>query len=136
MGIDPTLSSNQITRQGFRLISGYYPWEMPDNVSFDVIVLLAVIEHFPPDQYVSVAQGCVQHLRPGGKLIITVPGPKVDPILFVLVKLGIVHGMSLEEHHGFQPDDTPKIFSEPDFRLIEARRFQLGLNHLFVFERS
>jgi hypothetical protein len=44
--------------------------------------------------------------------------------------------MSLEEHYGFEPDDTRRIFAEPGFKLIYHARFQLGLNHLFVFERG
>jgi hypothetical protein len=43
--------------------------------------------------------------------------------------------MSLEEHFGFEPKDTPRIFSNPRFKLITHTSFQLGLNNLFVFER-
>jgi hypothetical protein len=43
--------------------------------------------------------------------------------------------MSLEEHYGFEPADTKRIFAAPHFRLLHGSRFQGGLNHLFVFER-
>jgi len=52
------------------------------------------------------------------------------------VAFHLIDGMSLEEHHGYEVSQTTKIFSPPDFRLVLHRRFQLGLNHLFVFERT
>ncbi|HTI68844.1 MAG TPA: class I SAM-dependent methyltransferase [Candidatus Limnocylindria bacterium] len=136
MGIDPVLPSNTQTAQGFTLVRGYFPGDLPANAGpFDAIVMLAVLEHFPDDQTTALADGIAKFLRPGGRLIITVPSPAVDQILDVLVKLRLVHGMSLEEHHGFDVNNTPKIFGEPRFRLIKRGTFQLGLNNLFVFER-
>ncbi len=44
--------------------------------------------------------------------------------------------MSLEEHYGFEPGDTAVIFAGPRFRLLHHSRFQLGLNHLYVFEKQ
>jgi len=43
--------------------------------------------------------------------------------------------MPLEEHYGFDPTDTLRIFAEPRFKLVRHERFQPGLNHLFVFAR-
>ena len=69
-------------------------------------------------------------------MIITVPSPFVDQILKVLTTLRLVHGMSVEEHHGYDIKQTAQIFSAPNFRLLSHERFQLGLNNLFVFERT
>jgi hypothetical protein len=60
----------------------------------------------------------------------------VDAILAVLTRLRLVHGMSLEEHHGYDITDTPKVFGPPAFRMLLHDTFQLGLNHRFVFERT
>lgn len=137
LGIDPVLPENRTTRQGFRLLRGYFPGDIPaDAGPFDVIVMLAVLEHFPPDQYGPLRDGCARLLRPGGRLVITVPSPAVDAILEVLVRLRLVHGMSLEEHHGYEVDQTGSIFPAPQFRTVCRETFQLGLNNLFVFERT
>jgi SAM-dependent methyltransferase len=135
LGLDPTLKT-PIPGAGFNLIPGYFPQAMPPGELFDAITMLAVLEHFPNEAHRALATGCARHLRPGGRIIITVPAPLVDQILKVLTTLKLVHGMALEEHHGYDIAETAKIFQEPDFRLLRHERFQLGLNHLFVFERT
>ncbi|KAB2664167.1 MAG: class I SAM-dependent methyltransferase [Verrucomicrobia bacterium] len=137
MGIDPTLPASTRSRQGFRMIRGYFPDALPaDAGPFDVIVMLAVLEHIPADKLDTLARGCARLLKPGGRLVITVPSPAVDAILGVLTTLRLIHGMSLEEHHGYEIAQTPAVFPEPAFRLELHDTFQLGLNHRFVFERT
>ena len=134
MGIDPTLKTN--TRIGpVQLWAGCFPQDLPAVEPFDVITMLATLEHFPPAQYDSLKNGCARFLKPGGRLIITVPSPAVDQILKVLKWLRLIDGMSLEEHHGYDVGRTPAIFSEDLFVLRRRATFQLGLNNLFVFER-
>ena len=98
--------------------------------------MLAVLEHFPPGAYGPLREGCEKYLKPGGKLLITVPSPAVDHILAVLKFLRLVDGMSLEEHHGYEVAQTETIFPAPKFRLARRATFQLGLNNVFVFERT
>jgi 2-polyprenyl-3-methyl-5-hydroxy-6-metoxy-1,4-benzoquinol methylase len=135
IGIDPTLPQD-VNAERFRLVAGLFPQDMPSAEPFDAITMLAVLEHFPAPAYASLSEGCRRFLKPGGKVIITIPSPAVDRILNVLVALHLIDGMSLEEHHGYEVSGTAKIFCPPDFRLVLHRRFQLGLNHLFVFERT
>jgi hypothetical protein len=97
--------------------------------------MLAVLEHIPTAAQPALADACHELLSPGGRVIITVPAKAVDHILAVLRWLRLIDGMSLEEHYGFEPADTGRIFAAPGFRMIHCSKFQLGLNHLFVFER-
>jgi len=60
----------------------------------------------------------------------------VDNVLKVLTVLKLVDGMSLEEHHGYKPEDTDKIFAKPRFELVTRKTFQLGFNNLFVFRKK
>jgi 2-polyprenyl-3-methyl-5-hydroxy-6-metoxy-1,4-benzoquinol methylase len=134
LGVDPTLSEDHdLGRIQFK--AGYFPAAIPaGSEPFDVITLLAVLEHFPEAAYASLGADCARWLKPGGRLIITVPSPLVDHILAVLKSLRLIDGMSLEEHHGYDIRRTPAVFA-PHFRLIRHQRFQLGLNHLFVFTK-
>jgi len=134
VGIDSDLAQRSVHAR-YELIPGTFPEALAPREPFDAITLLAVLEHVPTHRQADLARACASHLAPGGRLVITAPGPLVDPILDVLKFLRIIDGIRLEEHHGFDPSDTPTIFGAHGFELLEASRFQLGLNHLFVFRR-
>jgi len=68
-------------------------------------------------------------------VILTVPSPLVDHILALLRFLGLIDAMTLEQHYGFDPRQTVPLFNSSGFRLIRHRKFELGLNNLFVFEK-
>lgn len=95
--------------------------------------MLAVLEHIPARE--ALARECARVLRPGGRVVITVPKPAVDRILAVLLSLRLIHGMSLEQHEGYDVRRTSPIFEAAGLRLLRRRTFQLGLNCLFVFEK-
>jgi 2-polyprenyl-3-methyl-5-hydroxy-6-metoxy-1,4-benzoquinol methylase len=103
---------------------------------FDAITMLAVLEHMPASSFAAVGAAAARLLRDGGRLIVTVPEPAVDRIVELLQLLRLAEGMSLEQHHGFSPAETRGIFEPHGLRIVRHRRFQLGLNNLFVFERS
>lgn len=134
IGIDPTLP-HDVDEKNYRLIAGEFPRDLPEMPPFDAITMLAVLEHFPEAAYPALIEGCHAFLRSGGRLIVTVPSPAVDYVLKVLLALRLAHAMSIEEHHGYDVSETREIFGPPGFRLLHYGRFQLGLNHLFVFER-
>ena len=134
LGVDPTLKADAAWGR-IQLKAGFFPQAIPvGSEPFDAITMLAVLEHFPDSQYAGLSANCAKFLKPKGKVIITVPSAMVDRILVVLKGLRLIDGMSLEEHHGYDTSRTEAVFSS-HFRLICHRRFQLGLNNLFVFEK-
>lgn len=133
-GIDPLLEK-EVKTDLYHLIPGYFPDVVPQGKTFDVITMLAVLEHIPADKQEAMVENCWKYLNPGGRVVITVPSPTVDHILAVLTFLRLVDGMSLEEHYGFEAKDTGKLFTGKRFKMLHHSTFQLGLNHLFVFEK-
>lgn len=133
VGIDPEASTTG-DRDGVRLIRGSFPTDAPAE-RFDAITMLAVIEHLPAAEYPAVGDVAARLLGEGGRLIVTVPEPAVDRIVHLLQRVGLADGMAIHEHRGFASRQTLAIFDRPRFRLVHHRRFQLGLNNLFVFER-
>jgi 2-polyprenyl-3-methyl-5-hydroxy-6-metoxy-1,4-benzoquinol methylase len=132
VGIDPNLGTS-VDQGPLRLIAGRFPEALNDVEPFDAITMLAVLEHIPLDEQQRWAAACVRLLRPAGYLIITTPSPIVDGILRLLKSMRVIDGMSLEEHYGFEPSRVPPLFTDVSMELVEARRFQLGCNNLFVF---
>jgi hypothetical protein len=65
--------------------------------------------------------------------VITVPSPAVDSILHVLIKLRLMRGTAVHEHHGFEPASVAPAFLRAGYLPVVSRRFQLGLNNLFAF---
>jgi SAM-dependent methyltransferase len=115
-------------------VRGRFPTDLRDRGPYDVIALLAVFEHVPDDDRPAFVAACRALLRPGGRVVLTVPAPLVDRIVELLRRLRLVHGMDIEAHHGYRPEKTPMYFADAGMRLVTHERFELGLNHLFVFE--
>ena len=132
VGIDPDAPAS--ARAGVRMVRGRFPDDAPDQ-RFDAITMLAVVEHLAVSSYAGVGAAAARRLAPGGRLIVTVPEPAVDRIVELLQRLRLAEGMSLHEHHGFRTAATRAIFEPAGFTLLTHRRFQLGLNNVFVFER-
>lgn len=131
-GVDPV--AEPFRGDGVEILRGAVPGEprLP-SASFDCVALLAVLEHVAdPD---ALGRECFRLLRPGGRVVATVPHPFVDRLLAAGIRLRLLDGMDSERHHGFDVAETPGIFARAGFRLVGQERFQLGLNRLFVFQR-
>lgn len=133
IGMDPR--AVVVERPGVKLMSLSFAEGMPFNAaSFDVITALATLEHIPNKE--SFARESARLVRPGGRVIITVPTPFADLIVHLLVWLRLADGLSMDEHHGFEPSEVPAIFQRHGFTVAHSGRFQMGLNRIFVLERT
>jgi 2-polyprenyl-3-methyl-5-hydroxy-6-metoxy-1,4-benzoquinol methylase len=119
----------------FAYIQGSFPRDLPAGEAFDVAAALAVVEHIPPKEQAAFAGGCARALRSGGRLIVTVPSAAVDGILRALKALHVIDAMHEEQHHGFDPNHAIAMFERAGLVLEHHTRFELGLNHLFVFRK-
>lgn len=134
VGIDPDLKT-RLHLENAKLFPGYFPADLPESGPFDAITMLAVLEHVPERQQITLARDCFDHLRDGGRLIITVPSPQVDNVLSALRMPRLVDGMHVEQHYGYDAKQTPALFQSAGFTLLHSMRFQIGLNNLFVFQK-
>lgn len=135
VGLDPELPDDAVAPAGVTLLRCRFPDDadrLPGG-PFDAAVALAVVEHVPDGGLPAWARALERLLVPGGLLVLTVPSPRVDQLLHVLMALRLVDGMQAHEHHGFVPGDLHGVFTAPQWELVRHRRFQLGLNNLFVF---
>jgi 2-polyprenyl-3-methyl-5-hydroxy-6-metoxy-1,4-benzoquinol methylase len=119
-----------------RFIRGRAPDDLPSGETFDAITMLAVLEHIPAETQRNLVEDCRALLKTNGRVICTVPSPKVDSLIQLGKHLRIIDGMQEQEHYGFEPSDTLSLFGDRGFTLRGARRFQFGLNNLFVFAKD
>ena len=98
--------------------------------------MLAVIEHVPEGAKAAWVSACHRLLADNGRVVLTVPSPRVDAILAVLRFFRLADGTALEEHHGFDPGEVTPLFESAGFSLVTHKTFQLGLNNLFVFTKN
>ena len=130
--LDPLCPKRTVGRVQF--VQGSACSQLPfPNASFDVVTLLAVLEHVEAKE--TLAAETFRVLRNGGRLVATVPHPAVDDILKILVTLKLADGMALEEHHHFDVRGVTPLFTRHGFVLTVHRPFQGGLNHLFCFQK-
>lgn len=116
-------------------VRGSFPRDMPPGEPFDVAAALAVVEHIPAPEQAEFAAGCAALLRSGGRLVVTVPSSRVDGILRLLKTLRVLDAMHDEQHHGFEAREAIALFAGAGLHLERHSRFELGLNHLFVFRK-
>jgi 2-polyprenyl-3-methyl-5-hydroxy-6-metoxy-1,4-benzoquinol methylase len=121
----------------YQLLPGSFPDDFADLQSgFDVIVMAAVIEHLPIVKIPLVLSRCYQLLKPGGRLIITIPSHLADPILHLMIKMGIIDGIDLEAHTGLRWDMLKTICNPNEFYLMRQQHFEFGFNHMLVYIRQ
>jgi len=134
LGVDPLLE-REVSNERFTLIRGNFPGDLNGAGSFDHICFLAVLEHVPLSLQQEIAARCRQLLNDDGRVIITVPSPRADVLLNILKKLRLIKGMSLEDHYGFDPGQIPAVYSRAGFTLLVHKKFQAGLNNVFVLKK-
>lgn len=132
VGVDPLTSPRQTPRFCYLSQCLNDHLDFPD-ATFDAITLLATLEHI--QQKEPLARECHRLLREGGRVILTVPSPRVDRIVGWFRFLRLADGMCIDQHHGFHPADTVPMFVKHGFILECEHRFQFGLNNLFVFRK-
>jgi len=116
IGIDPGLEK-VVIRDRYSLYPGIFPEDMTSADSFDVITVLATLEHIPEHRLSSFVKSCSDYLRKGGLVIITVPSKLTSMLLPVLKAIGIIEGMSLDEHAMLKPGDVPGLFPTEQFQV-------------------
>ena len=115
----------------YRLLKGYFPDDFSEYGTFDVITMLATVEHIPMDELSKVADTCWHYLKPGGCVVITVQHPRVEGLLNFLKTIRVVEGFSMHQHYGFDPECLPDIFDR--WQLVKRERWGFGCNNLFLF---
>jgi len=106
---------------------------LPDS-EFDCVLILAVLEHldFPGE----IIRECARVLKPGGRLIITIPSNYSRPRLLTLAMLGLISREEIFDHkHYFNKQAVETMLGNAGLKMVLSRWYNLRLNLLFVFEK-
>lgn len=133
VGIDTSEALDWAGGENFERRTGRFPEAMKPGERFDAVAMLAVLEHLSETELNLWREAIPDFLERNGHLVVTVPSALVDPILELGIRFRLLDGIEAGQHHGFDPRRVPSLFS-PGFRVERHRRFELGLNHLFVLK--
>lgn len=102
---------------------------------FDSAVMLAVLEHIPYKE--AIAKELYRVLKDGGRVIITVPSTNANSLLYFLAKIKVIEEEDfLEQHNIPVHEEILGMFERAGFKLTVHKKFQLGYNNLYVFEKK
>lgn len=124
---------NNIETTQLRL-ENYLPFE---DSSFNVVTMLAVLEHIDDDQ--QILKEIHRVLVPGGKLIVTVPSIWAKPVLeFLAYNLKIVSEDEVRDHKRYYTcQKLEQTFTQvPGFEEFHHNYFQLGMNNFCTVVKS
>ena len=134
-GIDPEVNETGKTKDNIRLCkldieeNSNLPFE---DDSFEVITMLAVLEHLDRDKLALILSEINRVLKKDGRLILTTPSPKADGLLKMMAKLNLVSKEEMEEHkYAYDHDELKGHLIEAGFKEehIKTGHFELFLNN-------
>ncbi len=104
-------------------------FDFPD-ASFNVVSLLAVLEHIPLDQVDVLFREFSRVLAPGGRILITTPTPAAKPILdFLAFKLHVISEPEIADHqHYYSQADLRALAGRHGLNVTAYRKFLFGFN--------
>lgn len=98
---------------------------------FEVITMLAVIEHIKPEIVTRIIEECYRILKEKGLLIITTPASWTEGLLKVMATAGLVSIEEIAEHKDvYDPPKLRSIFHRGGFRkeLVKTGYFEFYMN--------
>lgn len=104
-------------------------FDFPD-ASFDVVSILAVLEHIPLDQVDALFREFSRILVPGGRILVTTPTPAAKPVLeFLAFRLKIISAAEIADHrHYYTEADLRDLAARHGLSCPEYRPFLWGFN--------
>ncbi len=124
-----TAASNQI--EFFTLNLNDTPLLPFQGEYFDVVTLLAVVEHLSPDSMAVLFQECCRVLRREGMVILTTPAAWSDGLLKFMARVNLVSAEEIHEHaFAYTLPLLGWHFGQAGFemRKVKFGYFELGLN--------
>jgi len=134
VGVDSKAPDIQLSK--IRTLSCHLEGNLPfDDSIFDVVTMLAVLEHL--DHVNAVVAEVYRVLRPGGIFCGTVPSVLAKPVLeFLAYKLNVVNPDEIRDHKQYYTHlSLQNLMIGAGFATLKHKYFQLGMNNFFVAKK-
>ena len=135
VGVDESLDLEESRVGGITLFKHLHSLR---NQSFDVILMLAVIEHIPPFDFRDLLNKFLYITTDQSTIVATIPTTKSRPVLeFLSYKLGLIDPSQIRDHKVYYDDLwLNEILADTAWKLSFYKTFQFGLNSLVVLSRE
>lgn len=102
-----------------------------DDAFFDIVTMLAVLEHLDRPIVARLLPEVHRVLRYGGRLVMTTPSPWTDNLLKVMAQIGLLSSEEITEHKELRARaEITRLLVDAGFAAtsIESGTFELGAN--------
>ena len=102
-----------------------------ENDTFEVVTMLAVLEHLDYDKIISIIMEVHRVIKKGGIFVVTTPSWWTDTLLKLLARLKLVSREELDEHKTlFSQQKISYVMSKAGFNgdLVQTGCFEFGMN--------
>jgi len=114
-----------------------YDHSAMDNIYFDTIVSLAVIEHINVSDVFKIFKKFKIILNNGGKIFITTPTKMAKPVCDLMAFIGAIDKDNIAEHkHYWNKKEIYNLAEDGGFIVKKYKKFQMGFNQLAIFEHK
>ncbi|MBX3736362.1 MAG: class I SAM-dependent methyltransferase [Candidatus Didemnitutus sp.] len=129
----PAQPAPNLELRQFRFVDRF---DYPD-ASFNLVTILAVLEHIPLDQVDVLFREFSRILAPGGRILVTTPTPAAKPVLeFMAFRLKIISAPEIADHkHYYTEADLRALAARHGLSCPVYRRFLWGFNCLSAMEK-
>lgn len=129
-GLDPMADTAGFPQLSLVRRSALQSGRLPYNDgSFDVVTMLAVIEHVTPEEAKALLLETARVLKQGGLLIVTTPASWSDRLLRIMAGLRLVSRVEIEEHKCAYDRGTLRgLMLGTGFKEVEVGLFEAFLN--------
>ncbi len=94
----PNHIAENLKIEGYSLNLNQQPSLPFEDKYFNVVTLLAVVEHLNPDSMAILFKEIFRVLQPGGKVVMTTPASWSDGLLHVMARMRLVSAEEIDEH--------------------------------------
>lgn len=135
MGVDQSLELEESQVDGIKLFKHLHSLR---NQIFDVILMLAVIEHIRPFDFRDLLNEFLDITDDHGVIVATIPTTKSRPVLeFLSYGLGLIDPSQIRDQKVYYDDLwLSEVLAETAWKLSFYKTFQFGLNSLVVLSRE